>query len=141
MKARIKWVEGVSFVGESGSGHSVVIDGDPDSGGRNVAMRPMEMMLAGAAACTAYDVVTILRKGRHDLRDLAVTVEGTRAPTSPRVFTDLHYVYTVTGRGLDRNQVERAVKLSKEKYCSATIMLGKTATITYEIVIVESDQA
>jgi putative redox protein len=141
MKARIKWVDGVSFVGESGSGHSVVIDGDPDSGGRNVAMRPMEMMLAGAAACTAYDVVTILRKGRHDIRDLAVTVEGTRAPTSPRVFTALHYVYTVTGRGLDRSQVERAVKLSKEKYCSATIMLGKTATITYEIVIVESDQA
>jgi putative redox protein len=141
MKARIKWVDGVSFVGESGSGHSVVIDGDPDSGGRNVAMRPMEMMLAGAAACTAYDVVTILRKGRHDLRDLAVTVEGTRAPTSPRVFTALHYVYTVTGRGLDRNQVERAVKLSKEKYCSATIMLGKTATITYEIVIVEADKA
>jgi putative redox protein len=139
MKARIKWVEGVSFVGESGSGHSVVIDGDPDSGGRNVAMRPMEMMLAGAAACTAYDVVTILRKGRHDVRDLAVTVEGTRAPTSPRVFTQLHYVYTVTGRGLDPNQVERAVKLSKEKYCSATIMLGKTATITYEIVLVESD--
>jgi putative redox protein len=140
MKARIKWVEGVSFVGESGSGHSVVIDGDPDSGGRNVAMRPMEMMLAGAAACTAYDVVTILRKGRHDVRDLAVTVEGTRAPTSPRVFTQLHYVYTVTGRGLDPNQVERAVKLSKEKYCSATIMLGKTATITYEIVLVESDR-
>jgi putative redox protein len=141
MKARIKWVEGVSFVGESGSGHSVVIDGDPDSGGRNVAMRPMEMMLAGAAACTAYDVVTILRKGRHDVRDLAVTVEGTRAPTSPRVFTQLHYVYTVTGRGLDPNQVERAVKLSKEKYCSATIMLGKTATITYEIVLVDSSKA
>ena len=140
MKTRIKWIEGVSFVGESGSGHSVVVDGDPDSGGRNTAMRPMEMMLAGAAACTAYDVVTILRKGRLDVRDLAVTVEGKRAPTSPRVFTDLHYVYTVAGRGLEARQVERAVKLSKEKYCSATIMLGKTATITYDIVIVEGDR-
>ena len=98
-------------------------------------------MLTGAAACTAYDVMTILRKGRHDVKDLAVTVEGTRAPTSPRVFTALHYVYTVAGRGLDPNQVERAVKLSKEKYCSATIMLGKTATITYEIVLVEGDRA
>ena len=139
MKTRIKWVDGVSFVAESGSGHSVVMDGDPDSGGRNIGMRPMEILLTGAAACTAYDVVTILRKGRHDVRDVAVTVEATRAPTSPRVFTALHYVYTVAGRGLDANQVERAVKLSKEKYCSATIMLGKTATITYEIVMVDGD--
>jgi len=140
MKTRIKWVDGVSFVGESGSGHAVVVDGDPDSGGRNIGMRPMEMLLTGAAACTAYDVVTILRKGRHDVRDVAVAVEATRASTSPRVFTALHYVYTVAGRGLDPHQVERAVKLSKEKYCSATIMLGKTATITYEIVMVDGDR-
>ena len=140
MKTKIKWIDGVSFVGESGSGHSVVIDGDPDSGGRNIGMRPMELMLTGAAACTAYDVVTILRKGRHDVKDVAVTVEGTRAPTSPRVFTALHYVYRVAGRGLDPKQVERAVVLSKEKYCSATIMLGKTATITYEIMLSDGDR-
>jgi len=140
MKTRVKWIEGVSFSGESGSGHAVVMDGAPENGGRNVGMRPMETLLAGAAACTAFDVVTILRKGRHPLTDLAVSVEAERAPTTPRVFTALHYVYTVAGHGLDRKQVERAVKLSKEKYCSATIMLAKTATITYDIVVVEGDR-
>ena len=140
MKTRIKWVDGVSFVGESGSGHGIVIDGAPEHGGRNLGMRPMETLLAGAAACTAFDVVSILRKGRHNVTDLAVTVEAERALTTPRVFTALHYVYTVAGRGLDPKQVERAVKLSKEKYCSATIMLAKTATITYDIVIVEGDR-
>lgn len=140
MKTRIKWVEGVSFVGEAGSGHAVVIDGAPEHGGRNLGMRPMEMLLTGAAACTAFDVVSILRKGRHDVADITVAVEAERAPATPRVFTTLHYVYTVAGRGLDPRQVERAVKLSKEKYCSATIMLAKTATITYDIVIVEADR-
>ena len=140
MKTRIKWIEGVSFSGESGSGHAVVIDGSPDSGGRNLGMRPMETLLTGAAACTAFDVLTILRKGRHDVRDVAVTVEAKRAETAPRVFTALHYVYTVAGRGLDPRQVERAVKLSKEKYCSATIMLAKTAAITYAIVMVDGDR-
>jgi len=140
MKTRFKWIEGVSFSGESGSGHAVVMDGAPENGGRNVGMRPMETLLAGAAACTAFDVVTILRKGRHPVTDLAVSVEAERAPTTPRVFTALHYVYTVAGHGLDRKQVERAVKLSKDKYCSATIMLAKTATITYDIVVVEGDR-
>jgi len=140
MKTRIKWIEGVSFSGESGSGHAVVMDGAAESGGRNIGMRPMETLLAGAAACTAYDVVTILKKGRHPVSDVAVTVEAERAATPPRVFTTLHYVYTVAGRGLDRKQVERAVKLSKEKYCSATIMLAKTATITYDIVVVDADR-
>jgi len=140
MKTRVKWIEGVSFSGESGSGHAVVMDGAPENGGRNVGMRPMETLLAGAAACTAYDVVTILRKGRHPVTDVAVSVEAERAPSTPRVFTALHYVYTVAGHGLDRKQVERAVKLSKEKYCSATIMLAKTATITYDIVVVEGDR-
>ena len=141
MKTRIKWIEGVSFSGESGSGHAVVMDGAAESGGRNIGMRPMETLLAGAAACTAYDVVTILKKGRHPVSDVAVTVEAERAATPPRVFTTLHYVYTVAGRGLDRKHVERAVKLSKEKYCSATIMLAKTATITYDIVVVDADRA
>ncbi|MCC7327479.1 MAG: OsmC family protein [Burkholderiales bacterium] len=140
MKTRIKWVEGVSFVGEAGSGHAVVIDGAPEHGGRNLGMRPMEMLLTGAAACTAFDVVSILRKGRHAVTDVAVAVDAARAPASPRVFTALHYVYTVAGHGLDRKQVERAVLLSKEKYCSATIMLGRTATITYDIVIVDGDR-
>ncbi len=140
MKARVKWIDGVSFVGESGSGHAVVVDGAPDNGGRNLGMRPMEMLLTGAAACTAYDVVTILRKGRHPVTDVVVAIEGTRAVTSPRVFTALHYVYQVAGHKLDRRQVERAVQLSKEKYCSATIMLGKTATVTYEIELIEGDR-
>ena len=137
MKTRIKWVEGASFVGESGSGHAIVIDGAPDHGGRNLGMRPMETLLTGAAACTAFDVVSILRKGRHAVTDVTVSVEAERAQEAPRVFTALHYVYTVAGRGLDRRQVERAVLLSKEKYCSATIMLARTATITYDIVMVE----
>src|SRR3982751_6532834 len=140
MKTRVKWIEGVSFSGESGSGHAVVMDGAADNGGRNIGMRPMETMLAGAAACTAFDVVSILKKGRHPISDLAVAVEAKRAETPPRVFTALHYIYTVAGRGLDPKHVERAVKLSKEKYCSATIMLAKTATITYDIIVVEGDR-
>jgi putative redox protein len=140
MKTRVQWLNGVSFVGESGSGHSVVADGAPDAGGRNIGMRPMEMLLTGAAACTAFDVVTILQKGRHPVADVAVAVEAERAADAPRVFTKLHYVYTVAGRGLDPKHVERAVKLSKEKYCSATIMLAKTAAVTYEIRMIEGDR-
>lgn len=140
MKTRIKWIEGVAFAGESGSGHAVVLDGAPDGGGRNLGMRPMEMLLTGAAACTAYDVVTILRRGRHPVADVAVAVEAERAPEPPRVFTRLHFTYTVAGRGLDRKPVERAILLSKEKYCSATIMLAKTAEIETTVTIVEGDR-
>jgi putative redox protein len=140
MKTRIKWVEGVSFAGEAGSGHAVIIDGAPESGGRNLGMRPMEMVLTGAAACTAFDVVFILRKGRQPVADVVVTAEAERAPEEPKVFTRIHLVYTIAGRGLDPRQVERAVKLSKEKYCSATIMLAKTAEITYEIVQIDGDR-
>jgi len=140
MKTRIKWVEGVSFVGETGSGHAVVIDGAPENGGRNLGMRPMEMVLTGAAACTAFDVVLILKKGRQPVADCVVTAEAERAAEEPRVFTRIHLVYAVAGRGLDARQVERAVKLSKEKYCSATIMLAKSAEITYEIAITEGDR-
>jgi len=140
MKTRIKWVEGVSFVGETGSGHAVVIDGAPEHGGRNVGMRPMEMVLTGAAACTAFDVVLILKKGRQPVADCVVTAEAERADAEPRVFSRIHLVYAVAGRGLDARQVERAVKLSKEKYCSATIMLAKTAVITYEIAITNGDR-
>jgi putative redox protein len=139
MKARIKWIEGVNFQGESGSGHAVAIDGAPEAGGRNVGVRPMELFLMGAASCTASDVVTILRKARQPITDCSVEAEAQRAATVPKVFTNIHFRYVVAGRGLDARQVERAVKLSKEKYCSATLMLARTAEITYEIAIVEGE--
>jgi len=139
MKVRAKWVEQVSFVVESGSGHALVADGAPEAGGRNLGMRPMELVLAGAAACTAFDVVWILRKARQPVADCVVDAEAQRAATEPRVFTHIHLRYAVAGRGLDRRQVERAVKLSKEKYCSATIMLASTAEITYDLTLVEGD--
>jgi putative redox protein len=139
MKARVKWVEGVSFVGETGSGHAVVIDGAPEHGGRNLGARPMELVLTGAAACTAFDVVLILKKARQPIADCAVEAEAERAETEPKVFTRIHLRYAIAGRGLDPRQVERAVKLSKDKYCSATLMLAKTADITYEIDIVDAD--
>ena len=139
MKARVKWIEGASFVGETGSGHGIVIDGAPDQGGRNLGARPMELVLTGTAACTAFDVVLILRKARQPVADCVVEAEAERAPNPPRVFTHIHFRYLVAGRGLDPHQVERAVKLSKDKYCSATLMLAKTAEITYEVVIVDGD--
>jgi putative redox protein len=139
MKARVKWVEQVSFVAETGSGHAVVVDGAPEAGGRNLGMRPMELLLAGAAACTAFDVVWILKRARQPVADCVVDAEAERAPQEPKVFTRIHLKYAVAGRGLDARQVERAVKLSKEKYCSATIMLAHSATITHELRIVEGD--
>jgi putative redox protein len=140
MRTRVKWLEGMSFVGESESGHAVVIDGAPEYGGRNRGMRPMEAVLLGAAACTAFDVVLILKKARQPIADCSVDADGERAATEPRVFTRIHLTYTVAGRGLDPKQVERAVLLSKDKYCSATLMLAKTAEITFEIRIVEGER-
>lgn len=137
MKARVKWVQGVMFVGESGSGHSVVMDGAPDAGGRNLGFRPMEMLLLGLAGCSAFDVVLILKRGRENVTDCVVEVDGDRAETDPKVFTNVRMRYTVTGRNLDRNKVERAVKLSEEKYCSASAMFGKTAQMSHTIEIVE----
>ena len=139
MKTKIKWIDGVSFVGESGSGHAVVIDGAPEHGGRNIGIRPMELFLMGAVACTAFDVVHILKKARQPVVDCVVDAEAERAPTDPKVFTKIHLRYTVVGQGLARPQVERAVKLSKEKYCSATLMLAKTAEITHEVAIVDRE--
>ena len=133
MKARVKWIDGVSFVAETGSGHALVVDGAPEHGGRNIGPRPMELLLAGTAACTAFDVVNILRKARQPIVDCAVEAEVERAPTDPKVFTRLHLVYRVYGQGLDPKHVERAVKLSKDKYCSASIMIGKTAEVSHEI--------
>ena len=135
MKTRIKWVEGVSFVAETESGHAIVVDGAPSAGGRNLGPRPMELVLAGTAACTAFDVVWILKKARQTVSDCTVDVDAERATEDPKVFTRIHFVYRVRGAGLQRSQVERAVKLSKEKYCSATAMLAKTAEVSFEIVL------
>ena len=137
MKARIKWHDGVSFVAETGSGHAIVVDGAPDAGGRNLGPRPMELVLAGTAACTAFDVVWILRKARQSVSDCVVEADAERAKDDPKVFTRIHLKYRVAGTALNRAHVERAVKLSKEKYCSATLMLAKTAEITFEIAIDE----
>ena len=140
MRARIKWLENVSFVAETGSGHAVVVDGAPEAGGRNIGMRPMELMLAGAAACTAFDVIWSLKRARQPVADCVVEADAERAPEEPKVFTHIHLRYAVAGRGLDAKQVERAVKLSKEKYCSATIMLARSVEITHELRIVEAER-
>lgn len=132
MKARVKWVEDATFIGESGSGHAVVMDGPPDSGGRNLGIRPMEMLLIGMGGCTAFDVVLILRKARQPVTDCVVEIEAERAETVPKVFTRIHVHFIVTGAGLSDKQVARAVQLSAEKYCSASIMLGKAAEITHD---------
>lgn len=137
MKARIKWIENVSFLGETGSGHAVLMDGAPEGGGRNLGPRPMEMLLVGTGGCTAYDVVHILKKGRQPVSDCVVEIDAERAGEDPKVFTKIHLHFVVTGKGLNPVQVERAISLSAEKYCSASIMLGKTADITHDFEIVE----
>lgn len=138
MKATIKWVDGVSFVAESESGHAVVIDGPPDAGGRNIGMRPMEMVLLGMGGCTAFDVVSILQKARQPISDCRVELSAERADDIPKVFTRIHVHFIVSGKDLKPAQVERAVKLSAEKYCSASIMLGKTAEITHDFEIIDA---
>jgi len=132
MKARVKWVEAATFLGESGSGHAVVMDGPPDSGGRELGVRPMEMLLLGMGGCTAFDVVHILKKARQPVTDCVVEISAERADSEPKVFTRIHVHFIVSGGGLSEKQVARAVQLSAEKYCSASIMLGKTATITHD---------
>lgn len=136
MKARIKWIENVAFLGESGSGHSVVMDGAPDSGGRNLGFRPMEMLLLGLGGCSAFDVVMILKRGRERVTDCVVEIDAERAETEPKVFTKIAMHYIVTGHDLDPKKVERAVHLSADKYCSATAIMSKTAQITHTIDIV-----
>ena len=138
MKARIKLIEGVSFAGQSESGHTVVMDGPPDSGGKNLGVRPMEMLLLGLGGCSAFDVVHILRKGRQAITDCIAEIDATRADTDPKVFTRIHVHFIVTGRGLDAKRVEQAVKLSAEKYCSASIMLGKVADVTHDFEVQEA---
>ena len=140
MECTVDWIaaSGMSFVAETGSGHLLTMDGAPDGGGRNLAPRPMETVLAGTGGCTAYDVVLILRRGRHDVTGCRVKVTAERAATDPKVFTRIHMHFTVTGRQLSADAVTRAVALSHEKYCSASIMLAKTVEITtsHEVVAV-----
>lgn len=139
MECTVRWTgDGMSFVAETGSNHLLTMDGAPDGGGRNLAPRPMETLLAGAGGCTAYDVVVILKKNGQAVTGCSVKLEAERATSDPKVFTKIHYRFTVSGRGLKRNLVEQAVRLSHEKYCSATAMLEKTAAVTKEWEIVEA---
>ena len=139
MDCTVRWTgpSGMTFVAETGSGHAVVIDGAPEGGGRNLGPRPMELVLAGTGGCTAYDVVLILRKSGQDIRGCEVQLRSERAEADPKVFTRIHFHFVVRGRSLKPNLVERAIKLSHDKYCSATAMIAKTAEITIDWEIVE----
>ena len=138
-KARVKWIENTRFTGESGSGHAVVMEGLPAEGQASVGIRPMEMLLLGLGGCTAIDVVMILQKAREAVTDCVVEIEGERAETVPKIFTKIHVHFVITGRNLKESAVERAVKLSAEKYCSASAMLEKAAEITHDYEIVEAE--
>ena len=139
MECKVRWSgEGMSFIAETGSNHLVAMDGAPDGGGRNLAPRPMEMVLLGTGGCTAYDVVVILKKSGQDVTGCEVKLSAERATTDPKVFTRIHMHWTVRGRGLKRNIVENAVRLTHEKYCSATAMLSKTAEVTRDFEIIEA---
>lgn len=137
MEAKVKWVDGVMFVGETGSGHAVVMDGPLDHGGRNMGARPMEMILLGVGGCSSFDVIQILQKGRNDIVDCVCQVQAERVDAIPSVFSKIHLHFIVSGRNLKPAAVERAVKLSAEKYCSASIMLGKVVDITHDYEVIE----
>lgn len=136
MKARIKWVDGMTFIGESASGHAVVMDASPEVGGRNLGPRPMEMLLLGAGGCSSIDVMMILKKSRQAVSDCYVEMSAERAETDPKVFTKIHMHFVVKGKDIKPEAVEKAVKLSAEKYCSASIMLGATAEMTHDFEVV-----
>lgn len=137
MKATITLRDGVKFEAESGSGHRILMDGAPEAGGENAGPRPMELVLIGTGGCTSFDVVHILRKGRQDIRGCVAHISAERAETEPKVFTKIHFHFVISGKGLKAGQVQRAIDLSAEKYCSASIMLAKTADITHDFEIVE----
>ena len=139
METRLRWVGGAAFVGESSDGHIIVIDGPPESGGRNLGPRPMETLLLGMGACTSYDVISILKKSKQDVRDCIIDLKAERAEDIPRVFTRIHVNFTVIGHNLKEKQIERAISLSAEKYCSASIMLSKTVEITHSYEIREPE--
>ena len=136
MKTRVKWLDKMSFVGESGSGHSVVMDGPPEFGGRNLGVRPMEMLLLGLGGCASFDVVSMLKKSKQDLVDCEVEITAERADKEPKVFTNIHLHFVISGNELSDKRVARAIELSAEKYCSASIMLGKTAKVTHDYEII-----
>lgn len=138
MECKVKWTgDGMSFLAETGSKHIVAMDGAPEAGGKDLAPRPMEMLLAGTGGCTAFDVVTILKKGRHAITGCEVSLHAERAETEPKVFTRIHFYFRVSGKQLKPEAVARAIELSKDKYCSASIMLGKTASISHDFEIIE----
>ena len=140
MKATVKWVDGVMFLGESGSGHTVVMDGPPEAGGRNMGIRPMETVLVGLGGCASFDVVSILKKARQDIRDVHTELVAERADVEPKVFTKIHLHFVVTGKNLKEAHVKRAVELSAEKYCSASILMGRAGVeVTHDYEIVEID--
>ncbi len=141
MKCKVTWFDGMSFIGETESGHAIVMDGAPDAGGRNLGPRPMETVLAGTGGCTAFDVVLILKRSRQDVTGCHVELEADRAETDPKVFTRIHMHFVVRGRNLKPSLVENAIKLSHQKYCSATIMLAKTAEVTHDYEIIEEGVA
>ena len=141
MECKVKWIEGgMSFLAETGSNHAVLMDGALEAGGKNLAPRPMELLLAGTGGCTAFDVVTILKKGRHAVTGCEVTLVAERAETDPKVFTRIHFHFRISGKQLKQEVVARAINLSKEKYCSASIMLGEVAEITHDFDIIEARQ-
>lgn len=139
MNVRVKWLDHMSFVGESGSGHSVVMDGAPEDGGRNLGVRPMEMVLLGLGGCATFDVVLILKRARQNVEDCQVLIEAERATEAPKVFTKINMVFQVKGKGLSEKQVARAVSMSAEKYCSVSKMLEHTAEMTHTYEILEDD--
>lgn len=139
MKAVVKWLDNMSFVGESESGHSIVMDGPPESGGRNLGVRPMEMVLLGMGGCTAFDVVLILQRQRQSISDCQVELSAERAENTPKVFTRIHVHYIVKGKALDEKKVARAVDMTAEKYCSVSIMLAKSVEVSHDFEIIEED--
>ena len=139
MTTRIKWVGDAMFIGESESGHALIMDGPPENGGRNMGVRPMEMLLLGMGGCSTFDVIHILQKGRHDVTDCIAEITAERADSVPKVFTKIHIHFIVTGRQLKASVVERAVKLSAEKYCSASIMLEKSVAISHDCEVLEAE--
>jgi putative redox protein len=138
MECTVRWHDGMSFIAETGSGHMVTMDGAPEAGGRNLAPRPMELLLAGTGGCTSFDIVMILKKGRQEVTGCEVKLSAERAAEDPKVFTRINMHFVVRGRGLKPEAVERAVKLSAEKYCSASIMLGKTAEMSHSWEVIET---
>ena len=139
MKAKVKWVEDLLFLGESGSGHTVVMDGPKELGGHDIGIRPMELLLLGMGGCTSFDMIQMLTKARQDIHDCVVEIESERSNEIPKVFTKIRVHYKITGKNIKESQVKRAIDLSTEKYCSASIMLGATAEITHDYEIIDVD--